>query len=69
MRYDAKVDAISSEIQVMIEKGTALSVVQQKELERTRYKQKVTEMDILLDTIRSEETDPNLTRILMMMGR
>jgi hypothetical protein len=69
MRYDAKVDAISSEIQTMIEKGTAVSVVQLKELERTAYKKKVTEVDIILDTIRSEEKDPNLTRILMMMGR
>jgi hypothetical protein len=68
MRYDAKVDALSSEIQAMIEKGTAVSVVQLKEMERTAYKKKVTEVDIILDTIRSEEKDPNLTRILMMMG-
>lgn len=68
MRYDAKVDALSSEIQTMIEKGTAVSIVQQKELERTAYKKKVTEVDIILDTIRAEEKDPNLTRILMMMG-
>ena len=55
-------------MQTMIEKGTAVSIVQQKELERTAYKKKVTEVDIILDTIRSEEKDPNLTRILMMMG-
>ena len=50
----------------MIEKGTAVSIVQEKELEKTMFKNKSLKISALLDTIREEETDPNLSRILNM---
>ncbi|MEX1188735.1 MAG: M1 family aminopeptidase [Bacteroidia bacterium] len=64
--YDSKVDEVSSEIQEMIQKGTAVSVVQDKEVEKTVYKKKSTDISVIIDTIRETEKDPNLTRILYM---
>ena len=64
--YDSKVDGAGAEIQQMIEKGTAVSIVQDKELEKTMFKSKSLRISALIDTIREEETDPNLSRILNM---
>lgn len=64
--YDSRMDETASEIQEMKEKGTAVSVVQSKENERTAYKQKSTEISVIMDTIRETEKDPNLSRILNM---
>lgn len=64
--YDARVDEAGAEIQQMIEKGTAVSVVQDKELEKTMFKNKSLKISAMIDTIREEETDPNLSRILNM---
>jgi aminopeptidase N len=64
--YDSRVDAVNSEIQEMKEKGTALSIVQDKEVEKTIYKKKSSEISVIIDTIRETEKDPNLTRILNM---
>ncbi len=64
--YDSKVDGAGAEIQQMIEKGTAVSIVQDKELEKTMFKNKSLRISAMIDTIREEETDPNLSRILNM---
>jgi aminopeptidase N len=64
--YDSKVDGAGAEIQQMIEKGTAVSIVQEKELEKIMFKNKSLRISALIDTIREEETDPNLSRILNM---
>ena len=66
--YDSKSDGLTEEISGLIEKGTAVSLVQEKELEKTVYKKRSTDIDVILDSIREEEKDPNLSKILNMMG-
>ncbi len=65
--YDSKIDGLNGEINAMKEKGASVSAVQQKELEIIDYKKKLKEIEILFDTIRAEETDPNLVRLLNMV--
>jgi hypothetical protein len=48
----------------MIEKGTSVTVVQEKEIQKTIIKKKISDIEVTLDTIREEETDPNLSRML-----
>jgi hypothetical protein len=64
--YDSQVDQLDSEIMNMKEKGTAVSIVQDKEIEKTAVKSKSRNISIIIDTIREEEKDPNLVRILNM---
>jgi aminopeptidase N len=65
-QYDSQVDQINEEIMAMKEKGTGVSVVQDKEIEKTAIKSKSREISIIIDTIREEEKDPNLVRMLNM---
>ncbi len=65
--YDSKIDGLNGEISAMKEKGSSVSAVQQKELEIIDYKKKLKEVEIIFDTIRAEETDPNLVRLLNMV--
>jgi hypothetical protein len=58
------VDEITAEISAMIEKGTSVTVVQEKEIQKTIIKKKISDIEVTLDTIREEETDPNLSRML-----
>jgi len=62
--YQASVDEITAEISAMIEKGTSVTVVQEKEIQKTIIKKKISDIEVTLDTIREEETDPNLSRML-----
>jgi aminopeptidase N len=65
--YDSKIDGLNGEISAMKEKGAAVSAVQQKELEIIDYRKKLKEIEVMFDTIRAEETDPNLVRLLNMV--
>lgn len=65
--YDGKVDELSSSIAEIKEKGTDVFKVQTLEMDQTLLKKKSTEIDVILDTIRETEKDPNLTRILNMV--
>jgi hypothetical protein len=62
--YQGSVDEITAEISAMIEKGTSVTVVQEKEIQKTIIKKKISDIEVTLDTIREEETDPNLSRML-----
>lgn len=62
--YQAQVDELTAEISAMIEKGASVSAVQEKEILKTIVKKKISDIEATLDTIREEETDPNLSRML-----
>lgn len=62
--YQAQVDEVTAEISAMIEKGASVSAVQEKEILKTIVKKKISDIEATLDTIREEETDPNLSRML-----
>ena len=65
--YDSKVDELSASIAEIKEKGTDVSKVQTLEMDQTLLKKKSTEIDVIFDTIRETEKDPNLVRILSMV--
>jgi len=65
--YDGKVDELSASIADIKEKGTDVSRVQTMEMDQNLLKKKSTEIDVIFDTIRESEKDPNLTRILNMV--
>jgi aminopeptidase N len=62
--YQAQVDELTAEISAMVEKGASVSSVQEKEILKTIVKKKISDIEATLDTIREEETDPNLSRML-----
>lgn len=66
MQYDSQVDQLNDEIMEMKEKGTSVSMVQDREIKKTAVKAKSREISIIIDTIREEEKDPNLVRMLNM---
>jgi len=64
--YESGVDELSAEINGMIEKGASVTSVQDKEIEKTALKAKKTKIEVILESIRETEKDPNLSRILNM---
>lgn len=64
--YESKVDELTAEINGMIEKGASVTQVQDKEIEKTALKSKRTKIEVILESIRETEKDPNLSRILNM---
>jgi aminopeptidase N len=66
--FQAKTDELTGEISGMVEKGAAVTAVQEKEIQKAAFVQKAENLNRTLEEIRNTETDPNLMRILNQFG-
>jgi aminopeptidase N len=66
--YDAKTDELSAEIMTLKEKGTSTLVIQDREVLKAAYGKQSAQIGDSLREIRAAEKDPNLTRLLNLIG-
>jgi hypothetical protein len=66
--FQAKTDELTGEISGMVEKGAAVTAIQEKEIQKAAFAQKSEQLNGTLEEIRNSETDPNLLRILNQFG-
>jgi aminopeptidase N len=66
--YDAKVDVVADEIMGMKEKGSPVSAVQDREVLKASYASQSLFITERLKAIKADEKDPNLTKLLNLIG-
>jgi aminopeptidase N len=66
--FQAKTDELTGEISGMVEKGASVTAVQEKEIQKAAFAQKAEQLNRTIEEIRTNETDPNLMRILNQFG-
>jgi hypothetical protein len=66
--FQGKTDELTGEISGMVEKGATVTAVQEKEIQKAAFGKKVEELNAVIEEIRTNETDPNLMRILNQFG-